>query len=96
VRASHPALWIDLSEWQQQLPLLAVAVGDNVVRMLPPLIIDEPEIVEANNRIDGAAERIESKGLEFSIKPLISLDVTPRLAATQCGAGRRFRPAVIK
>jgi hypothetical protein len=20
VRASHPALWIDLSEWQQQLP----------------------------------------------------------------------------
>jgi len=41
------------------------------VRMLPPLIIDESEIVEANNRIDGAAARIESKGLEFSIKPLI-------------------------
>src|SRR6516164_10849851 len=39
--------------------LLAAAAGDNVVRMLPPLIIDEPEIAEAINRIDGAAARIE-------------------------------------
>jgi acetylornithine/N-succinyldiaminopimelate aminotransferase len=39
--------------------LLAVAAGDNVVRMLPPLIIDEPEIAEAIHRIDGAAARIE-------------------------------------
>ena len=28
--------------------LLAVAAGDNVVRLLPPLIIDEPEIAEAD------------------------------------------------
>jgi len=39
--------------------LLAVAAGDNVVRMLPPLIIDEPEIAEAIHRIDSAAARIE-------------------------------------
>jgi acetylornithine/N-succinyldiaminopimelate aminotransferase len=39
--------------------LLAVAAGDNVVRMLPPLIIDEDEIAEAIHRIDGAAVRIE-------------------------------------
>jgi acetylornithine/N-succinyldiaminopimelate aminotransferase len=39
--------------------LLAVAAGDNVVRMLPPLIIDEPEIAEAIERIDRAAGRIE-------------------------------------
>jgi len=39
--------------------LLAAAAGDNVVRMLPPLIIDEPEIAEAINRIEGAAARIE-------------------------------------
>jgi hypothetical protein len=39
--------------------LLAVAAGDNVVRMLPPLIIDEPEIAEAIHRIDAAAARIE-------------------------------------
>jgi acetylornithine/N-succinyldiaminopimelate aminotransferase len=39
--------------------LLAAAAGDNVVRMLPPLIIDEPEIAEAIHRIDGAAARIE-------------------------------------
>jgi acetylornithine/N-succinyldiaminopimelate aminotransferase len=39
--------------------LLAAAAGDNVVRMLPPLIIDEPEIAEAIERIDRAAGRIE-------------------------------------
>jgi acetylornithine/N-succinyldiaminopimelate aminotransferase len=39
--------------------LLAVAAGDNVVRMLPPLIIEETEIADAIGRIDRAAERIE-------------------------------------
>ncbi len=39
--------------------LLAAAAGDNVVRMLPPLIIAEPEIADAIGRIDRAAERIE-------------------------------------
>jgi len=39
--------------------LLAVAAGDNVVRLLPPLIIEEPEIADAAGRIDRAAARIE-------------------------------------
>jgi acetylornithine/N-succinyldiaminopimelate aminotransferase len=39
--------------------LLAAAAGDNVVRMLPPLIIEEGEIAEAIDRIDRAAQRIE-------------------------------------
>jgi acetylornithine/N-succinyldiaminopimelate aminotransferase len=39
--------------------LLAVAAGDNVVRLLPPLIIEEPDIADAIDRIDRAAERIE-------------------------------------
>lgn len=39
--------------------LLAVAAGENVVRMLPPLIIEEAEIADAIGRIDRAAERIE-------------------------------------
>ncbi len=39
--------------------LLAAAAGDNVVRLLPPLIIDEPEIAEAVVRIDRAAAHIE-------------------------------------
>ncbi len=39
--------------------LLAVAAGDNVVRLLPPLIIEEAEIADAMDRIDRAAERIE-------------------------------------
>ena len=39
--------------------LLAAAAGDNVVRLLPPLIIDEPEIAEAVDRIDRAAATIE-------------------------------------
>ncbi len=39
--------------------LLAVAAGDNVVRLLPPLIVEEPEIADAVDRIDRAAGRIE-------------------------------------
>lgn len=39
--------------------LLAVAAGDNVVRILPPLIVSESEIAEAVDRIDRAATRLE-------------------------------------
>jgi acetylornithine/N-succinyldiaminopimelate aminotransferase len=39
--------------------LLAAAAGDNVVRMLPPLIIEEPDIADAIDRIDRAASRVE-------------------------------------
>jgi acetylornithine/N-succinyldiaminopimelate aminotransferase len=38
--------------------LLAVAAGDNVVRLLPPLILEEGDIADAVSRIDRAAERI--------------------------------------
>jgi acetylornithine/N-succinyldiaminopimelate aminotransferase len=38
--------------------LLTVAAGDNVVRLLPPLIIAEAEIAEAVRRIDRALTRI--------------------------------------
>jgi acetylornithine/N-succinyldiaminopimelate aminotransferase len=39
--------------------LLTVAAGDNVVRLLPPLIVEEAEIIEAVARIDQAATAIE-------------------------------------
>jgi acetylornithine/N-succinyldiaminopimelate aminotransferase len=39
--------------------LLTVAAGDNVVRLLPPLIVEEAEIAEAVARIDRAATKIE-------------------------------------
>ena len=39
--------------------MLAVAAGDNVVRLLPALIISDSEIGEAINRIDRAATNIE-------------------------------------
>ncbi|MBV8512301.1 MAG: aspartate aminotransferase family protein, partial [Xanthobacteraceae bacterium] len=39
--------------------LLAVAAGDNVVRLLPTLIISDSEIGEVINRIDRAATNIE-------------------------------------
>jgi acetylornithine/N-succinyldiaminopimelate aminotransferase len=39
--------------------LLTVASGDNVVRLLPPLIVTESEIAEAVERIDRAATSIE-------------------------------------
>jgi len=39
--------------------VLAVAAGDNVVRLLPPLIVEEAEIAEAVARLDRAATAVE-------------------------------------
>jgi acetylornithine/N-succinyldiaminopimelate aminotransferase len=39
--------------------LLSVAAGENVVRLVPPLIVGEAEIGEAVARLDRAAKRIE-------------------------------------
>jgi acetylornithine/N-succinyldiaminopimelate aminotransferase len=40
--------------------LLTVGAGDNVVRLLPPLTVEESEISAAIERIDAAARRIEA------------------------------------
>ncbi len=45
----------------RNLGLLVVAAGDNVVRLLPPLIIGETEISEAVARLDRAAQAIETR-----------------------------------
>jgi acetylornithine/N-succinyldiaminopimelate aminotransferase len=41
--------------------LLVIAAGDNVVRLLPPLVIGPEEVAEAFDRIDRAAARLESE-----------------------------------
>ncbi len=41
--------------------LITVAAGDNVVRLLPPLIVTEAEIAEAVQRIEKACERLARK-----------------------------------
>jgi acetylornithine/N-succinyldiaminopimelate aminotransferase len=41
--------------------LILIGAGDNVARMLPPLIITEAEIGEAMNRIDAACTRLEAE-----------------------------------
>ena len=41
--------------------LLLIGAGDNVVRLLPPLIISDAEITEAVNRIDAACLAIEAE-----------------------------------
>jgi acetylornithine/N-succinyldiaminopimelate aminotransferase len=38
--------------------MITVAAGDNVVRLLPPLVISEAEIAEAISRIDRACARL--------------------------------------
>ncbi len=40
--------------------LLVVAAGDNVVRLLPPLIIGDAEVAEAVARLGGAARAVEA------------------------------------
>jgi acetylornithine/N-succinyldiaminopimelate aminotransferase len=46
--------------------LLTIGAGDNVVRLLPPLIIDEGDIAEAVKRIDKACTTIEKRLREMA------------------------------
>jgi len=48
--------------------LLAVAAGDNVVRLLPPLIVEEAEIAEGVARLDRAASAIERAKAAKAVK----------------------------
>ena len=43
--------------------LLTVAAGDNVVRLLPPLIVDESHVIEAGKRLDAACRALERAAL---------------------------------
>jgi acetylornithine/N-succinyldiaminopimelate aminotransferase len=54
----------ELVEAMRAEKLLAVSAGDNVVRLLPPLTIEEPDIADAIDRIDRAAGRIERAQLQ--------------------------------
>ena len=49
----------DLSNALRDEKLLTVAAGDNVVRMLPPLIVTETEIADAAERIERACARLD-------------------------------------
>jgi acetylornithine/N-succinyldiaminopimelate aminotransferase len=40
--------------------LLVIPAGDNVVRLLPPLIIAENEVSEALNRLEATCRRMEA------------------------------------
>jgi len=41
--------------------LITVAAGDNVVRLLPPLIVSDAEIAEAAQRLERACSRLTKK-----------------------------------
>src|SRR5262245_44050050 len=48
----------DLVDELRAEKMITVAAGDNVVRLLPPLIVSEDEVAEAVRRIDRACARI--------------------------------------
>jgi acetylornithine/N-succinyldiaminopimelate aminotransferase len=50
----------DLSTALRDEKLLTVAAGENVVRMLPPLIVNEAEIDEAVQRIERACAKLST------------------------------------
>jgi acetylornithine/N-succinyldiaminopimelate aminotransferase len=55
--------------------MITVAAGDNVVRLLPPLIIDESEIAEAVARIDRACTRLaqtHARQAKPAVKPPVA------------------------
>ena len=39
--------------------LLTIPAGDNIVRLLPPLILSEEELAEGVRRLDAACRRVE-------------------------------------
>ena len=41
--------------------LLTIGAGDNVVRLLPPLIITDADITEAVDQLDNACRSLEAK-----------------------------------
>jgi acetylornithine/N-succinyldiaminopimelate aminotransferase len=57
LRANVPAT--DLVDALRAEKMLTAAAGENVVRLLPPLIVGEAETAEALARIDRAATRLE-------------------------------------
>ena len=48
----------DLVDELRAEKMITVAAGDNVVRLLPPLIVSEDEVAEAVRRIERACARI--------------------------------------
>lgn len=51
----------DLAKAAEAEDLLLITAGDNVVRLLPPLIIDEAEVSAAVDRIDHACQALEDE-----------------------------------
>ena len=51
----------DLMAAAHEAGLLTVAAGDNVVRLVPPLIVEDSEIAEAVTRLETALGRLESQ-----------------------------------
>jgi acetylornithine/N-succinyldiaminopimelate aminotransferase len=51
----------DLVAELREHEMLTIGAGDNVVRLLPPLIITEGDVAEAIKRIDAACHAIESR-----------------------------------
>ena len=49
---------VDLVDELRAEKMITVAAGDNVVRLLPPLIVSEEEIAEAVRRIERACGRL--------------------------------------
>jgi acetylornithine/N-succinyldiaminopimelate aminotransferase len=43
--------------------LLTIPAGDNVVRILPPLIVSDEELAEGVRRLDAACARLEEKAI---------------------------------
>jgi acetylornithine/N-succinyldiaminopimelate aminotransferase len=56
LRAMVPSA--DLVDELRAEKMITVAAGDNVVRLLPPLIVSEDEVAEAVRRIDRACARL--------------------------------------
>ncbi len=51
----------DLVAAARRQKLLTIAAGDNVVRLLPPLIITEADVAEGVSRLDAACTALDAQ-----------------------------------
>jgi acetylornithine/N-succinyldiaminopimelate aminotransferase len=51
----------DFAESALSQRLLVIPAGDNVVRVLPPLVVTEEELAEGVRRLDGACAAVEER-----------------------------------
>ncbi len=57
----------DVVKALEEAGLLTIGAADNVIRIIPPLVIDEPQIAEAADILDKVAKSLAAKAAQEKV-----------------------------